>query len=443
MGDEGQKIKNAIDSFTDDVTDNIKDISTLGELQNKLDTLNKDIKTTDTKYRAFEQENSDAATKYFDMKTDYAHKKQKIENESKAALEKLKKKFGEKAEPIIKDHDIYVGSEKLDLETLFNRIIESRSTVSNIKLIAKKGGGLFGRKSQEDNKARSSVLKYVGGEILEGIGPIKKDEQKRLVTLESKFTQLKTLERECQKKEMKLKELARPRDKISTQIAKIREDKAFRLSSQDGVLKIRENYLNHFNTAHALVKDYIETSGKALEGYEPPEKDVEKRELRAKKKELTTTVKDLKTKVATAEKELETKTQELENIRTTMEDNIQKLEETKTELEAKLEETASKLKETESSRDDYKTQTENLTTTKKTLEADIKGLEKEKSSLQKQFDDTSSKLATSEDKREEYKQKSIELTQGLDSLKKEMTEQFKDIESSLTTKIEDIKNPKA
>ncbi|MFQ5975503.1 MAG: hypothetical protein ACE5J5_04200 [Candidatus Hydrothermarchaeales archaeon] len=440
IGDIVKKINGEIDLFDKDIRGDMRDVATLGKLHKKLDTLNKDFKKADTKYRGFEKESGEVATKYFDMKSDYAQKRQNIENDSKTTREGLKRKFMEKAEPIIKDHEIYVGSEKLDLDTVFNLIIESGSTIDKIKLISKRRGGLLGRKSYEDNKARSSVLKYVGTEILEDLGPIKNDGQRRLMKLDSDFSGLKTLERECQKNEMKLKELVRPRDEISEQIARIKEDKAFRLLSQDGVLKIREKYLEHFNKAHEFMKEYLDISSKALEGYEPPESDLEKRELRTKNKKLSASVKDLKGKVKSAQKELNTKTKEFEITKDTLEKDLQKLEDTTTDLDSRLNETTSKLKDVEEVRDDYKLQIENLTAKKKDLERDVRGLKREKSTLEKQLEDTTAKLATSEEQREGYKEETKEMSQGLDALKKEMAERLKELESIVKTKIEDIKS---
>jgi len=501
IDDTIRKIIGEIDLFVEDVKNDTDDSIKLGELSKKLDVLTKDFKKVDIEYREFEKGSIEIVTRYFDMKSEYAHKEQQIANETKTALGNIKNNFYEKAEPIVKGHTVNVGSEQVDLDTLFNMIVEGRVTVSKIMLIPKKKG-LLGRKSQEDNKARSSVLKYVGGETLEDSAPIKKNEKSQIKKLDAEFSGLTAAEKEVHAMEMKLKNLGKPRDKITEQIARIKEDNAFRLLRQDEILEIRDNYISHFNQAHELVKEYLESSEKALVDYEPPDTDLEKRELREKKKELSDRVKYLEEKLENTERELDTKTREFETVKDSLEKDIGKLKDAKADLETHLDTTRSKLKETESVRDDYKSQTANLTAAKKSLESDIRGLEKDLSTLQKQFDDTKTsletkltdtttklketesvrdnfksltaeltstkksletdikgrekdisilqkqlkdteaRLTTTEEQRDGYSQRSDELSEGLDSLKKDMAKRLKELESSMKEKVEDIKGSK-
>ena len=379
MGDITGNINKDIGLFEQDIKRDLNETDTLDKFSNKLNTLDKDLKKAEANYRSFEKESSKVETKYFDMKSEYALRRQQIEGETKTSQDKLKKKFEEKVEPLIDEQELFLGSEKVDPKKLFNRIIESRSNVEDIKLIAKKGGGIFARKSQEDNKARSSVLKYVASDVLEDLDPIKKEEQRKIKTLNSEFSEFKTLERACQKNEIKLKELSKQKEDIFGQVTRIHEDRAFRLLSQDGVLELRENYLDHFNKVHDFMKEFFETSGKTLDSYEPPETDLEKRELRVKNKELSASVKDLDERASSAEKELDARTKELEKIKAA-----------KTELETQLE-------------------------------------------------DVTSKLTKSEKEREGFKQKSIEISKGVDVLKKDVADRLKELESSVNEKVEDIK----
>ncbi len=501
IDDTIRKIIGEIDLFVEDVKNDMDDSTKLGELSKKLDVLTRDFKKVDIEYREFEKGSIEIVTRYFDMKNEYAHKEQQIANETKAALGNIKENFYEKAEPIVKEHTVNVGSEHVNLDTLFNMIVEGRVTVSKIMLIPKKKG-LLGRKSQEDNKARSSVLKYVGGETLEDSAPIKKNEKRQIKKLDAEFSGLTAAEKEVHEMEMKLKNLEKPRDKITEQIARIKEDNAFRLLRQDEILEIRDNYISHFNQAHELVKEYLESSEKALADYEPPDTDLEKRELREKKKELSGRVKYLEEKLESTERELDTKTREFETAKDSLETDIGKLKDAKADLETHLDTTRSKLKETGSVRDDYKSQIANLTATKKSLESDIRGLEKDLSTLQKQFDDTKTsletkltdtttklketesvrdnfksltaeltstkksletdiqgrekdisalqkqlknteaRLTTTEEQRDGYNQRSDELSEGLDSLKKDMAKRLKELESSMKEKVEDIKGSK-
>ncbi|MEE8357836.1 MAG: hypothetical protein V3R82_00280 [Candidatus Hydrothermarchaeales archaeon] len=437
IDDTARKIIGEIDLFVEDVKNDMNDIIKLGELSKKLDVLDNDFKKVNTEYREFEKGSIEIATRYFDMKSDYAYKEQQIANEAKAALENIKKKFYEKAEPIVKDHRVHVGPEQVDLDTLFNMIVEGRATISKIMLIPKKKG-LLGRKSQEDNKARSSVLKYVGAEILEDSAPIKKNEKRQINRLDSEFRGLKAAEKEVQEMEMKLKDLARPRDEITEQIARIKEDNAFRLLRQDEILEIRDNYISHFNQAHELVKEYLESSEKALADYEPPDPDLEKRELREKKKELSGMVKYLKEKLESAQKDLDTKTKEFEDAKESLEKNVQELKDVKADLETRLDETTSKLKEIEATRDDYKSQTENLTTIKKSLENDLKELKREKTSQEKEFNDTKADLKT----RLDETNSKLKETEGIRDDFKIQTENLSATKKSLENDLKELKREK-
>ncbi|MFQ6136297.1 MAG: hypothetical protein ACE5PM_03855 [Candidatus Hydrothermarchaeales archaeon] len=439
ISEMSKKILNLVELFDEDVKEDRGDIDTSVELRKKLNALNKDLKKATARYKSFEKESADVATRYFDMKSDYSQERQKIENASKDKVDKVQKKFVEKAMPIVEGHDIFVGPQKVDLDGLFGMLVETPKIVGRIKLVSRKKGGFFGKSAKEDNKARSSVLKYVAGEILDELAPINKEKTQLLLKLDSEYSELKDLEKECAKNEAKLKELARPRDKISEQIARIKEDKAFRLSGQDGVLEVRGNYLAKFNNAHEVMKEYLEVTGKALEGYEPLEPDVEKRELRAKKKELSETIKALEKKVAEAERELKNKSEEFEKAKEGLESDIQKLENEKTNLQARLDETADKLSATGKERDDYRQKSEELTSAKVSLESDLKKLEGKNTDLQKRLDETADKLTISEEKREEYKRRTREMAKELEVFRKEMATQFKDLESNIEARVEEIR----
>ncbi|MFV2041338.1 MAG: hypothetical protein ACC644_05030, partial [Candidatus Hydrothermarchaeales archaeon] len=178
------------------------------DLGDKLKGLQADLAKAEAKLKDAEKKSGEACRKYFDMKNEYAAEYQSIDGDIKKKLDTIEKKFFEMTTPIIEGQDITISSRTVGIKELFELLSEKPKDAEKISLVVKKGG-LFGKKSEVD-VAKTSVLKYVSGEILEGVAPILREKKKRVDSLKAKYTELPMLESTCENSEKSRKKFEQP-----------------------------------------------------------------------------------------------------------------------------------------------------------------------------------------------------------------------------------------
>jgi chromosome segregation ATPase len=311
-----------------DVLENSKDLAT------NLKSLSADLGKADGKLKAAEKKSGDACRKYFDMKNEYTAELQAIDDKIKKQLEKIRGKFIEMTTPIVEGHDIALASRNVNITELFEHLSEKPGDVEKISLVVKKGG-IFGKKAETD-LAKTSVLKYVSGEILEGVSPINKDKKKQVDKLKSEYSELPRLEKACEDAENQRKKLEKPAEDMRMKISEIKKSEVFKFVDYDGILDTREQYIDKIGEAEKEVKEYLDFALLNLKGFV----EAEEKEAAKAKEELSVKVKELRG-ISAAKEGLERKLLDTS-------DKLKAAEKEAADLHNKTQEVEKKVKELES-----------------------------------------------------------------------------------------------
>jgi chromosome segregation ATPase len=303
-----------------DVLENSKDLA------KKLKGMKAEQGKAEKKLKDAESSSGEACRKYFDMKNEYAAELQGIDEKIKKRMEKIRDKFVEMTTPIVEGHDIALGSRNVNISELFELLAEKPDDVEKISLVVKKGG-IFGKKAETD-VAKTSVLKYVSGEILDGVPPIKKEKKKLIEKAKTEHAELPKLEKLCEETERQRKKLEKPVEDLRQQISDIKRSDVFKFVDYDGILETREQYIGKITEAEKDVKAYLDFSLLNLKGFAELEPDVEKRNLLSEIKAATEKAARMEKESTKAREELTTKVKELTSVSAAKEGLEKKLSDT-------------------------------------------------------------------------------------------------------------------
>jgi chromosome segregation ATPase len=335
-----------------DVLENSKDLAT------NLKALSADLEKAEGKLKAAEKKSGESCRKYFDLKNEYTSELQAIDDKIKKQLEKIRGKFIEMTTPIVEGHDIALASRNVNISELFELLSEKPGDIEKISLIVKKGG-IFGKKAETD-LAKTSVLKYVAGEILEGVTPINKDKKKHVDKLKSEYSELPKLEKACEDAENQRKKLEKPAEDMRMKISEIKKSEVFKFVDYDGILETREQYIDKIGEAEKEVKEYLDFALLNLKGFVELEPDIEKRNLLAEVKTAKAKAEAEEKEATKAKEELSAKIKELRGISAAKEG-----------LERKLLDISDKLKTAENEAEDLRKKTNDVEKKIKELESTV------------------------------------------------------------------------
>ena len=279
------------------------------DLSEKLKNLNTEFMKAEVKLKDAETKSGDACRKYFDMKNEFAAEQKLIDDKVKKDLEKVRGKFIEMTTPIVEGHDIALATRSVSISELFEHLTEKPEDVEKINLVVKRGV-IFGKKAETDI-AKTSVLKYVSGEILEGVPPLMKEKKRLIEKLKSDYAELPRLEKECEESEKQRKKIETPVEDLREKIAEMKKSEVFKFADYDGILETREQYLDKIKESEKDIKDYLDFALIHLKGFVELESDVEKRNLLTELKEMKERVSAMEKETAKAREDLSSKIQEL------------------------------------------------------------------------------------------------------------------------------------
>jgi chromosome segregation ATPase len=262
------------------------------------------------RFREVEAKTAGICTRYFEREKEYSHQVGLIKNAFDEKVARIKKKYIGRLEDVCSGYDIFVAGRGMTADELFDALVRSPSAADAVSLVKKERKksflDTFTKKGEElDKDAKYEVLKYTAGEIASEVAPMKKEETQALVRLDSKFGDLRKLELECKDAEAKREELQRPRDQLKEEVKKHRKSELLVLEKYDYILSIHDRFLNRIGELKPLFKDVMSFIERTLEGYEIPEKDVEKRELKEEIKRLKGAKKALEDEVIALNKKLQ------------------------------------------------------------------------------------------------------------------------------------------
>jgi chromosome segregation ATPase len=378
-----------------DVLENSKDLA------QSLKALIEDRDKAEAKLKVAETQSGEACRKYFDMKNEYTAEYQSIEDKLKKQMEKIREKFIEMTTPIVEGHDISLASRRVTISELFELLGEKPGDSEKISLVVKKGG-IFGKKAETD-LAKTSVLKYVAGEILDGVQPINKEKKKLIEKLKSEYSELPKLEKACEESETQRKKLEKPVEAVRSKIGEIKKSEVFKFVDYDGILETREQYLDKIGDGEKEVKEYLDFALLNLKGFVELEQDVEKRNLLSEIKTAKEQAAINEKEAAKAREDLNAKKKELTSVTASKED-----------LEKKLVDTAERQGAAESETAEIKKRIEDINKKVKVFERTVlSNLKKFESDVESKLSEINSAMETKTGKGKEVKK----VEKKLDSLR--------------------------
>lgn len=308
--------------------------------------LTSELEKTNAKLKTAEKKSGDSCRKYFDRKNEYTRELQTIEEKVKKKLDTIRDKFLEMTTPIVEGHNITMDSKDISPSSLFETLSEKPEDVEKVLVVKK--GGLFAKKSEKD-LAKTSVLKYVSGEILEGVTPIMKEKNQLISKLKTDYEDLPALEKACEDAEKARKKLEKPVEEKKAKISDIKKSEFFKFSDYDGILETREQYLDKIKEADKDFKEYLDFALLNLKDFIALEPDVEKRKLLSDIKAAKEKARLMEDEAVKAKESLQKKTIELTKISAA-----------KDETQKKLDQAAEKLKNLEKDKTDLKKRLDDL-----------------------------------------------------------------------------------
>ncbi len=290
--------RSSLDEFAKRVDAGIQDADALKRINKQISDLTARLERSEKEFREAEARTTEACSKYFERKRDYALAKERVVNAARGKIEGVKGKFMQKLSPILEGYELLLDGRATSVEELFDALYGKSADVEKIALrsLGPSRGFLdmLVGKKEADKGAKETVLRFNAQEVISEVDPIMAEQAQEISTLDVQYSNLKALEIECKNAERRREALSKPREEILNEIAQLRKKNALALAGRNAVLELRGQYLSAFNDADAPVKALLGSVAELLEGYAALEPDREKRELRKRVKELRESVDELK-----------------------------------------------------------------------------------------------------------------------------------------------------
>lgn len=255
----GGDVLKSINDFKSAVENDLEGLRSFRRLNKQLKDTMEELENAERKFRALEGRTSTACSKYFERRQEYAQASQRIRNAFNMEIEKLRKKFLDKAASIVEGYELLLSGENVTVKNLFDALLEAPARISEADLLAEpRPRGFFeffSRRKDEEvaREAKVAVLKHVSQELVDKILPIREMESQELAELRAEFADLKSLEVACKETEAQRAELEKQREELRSKLLKIKKEDAFAYSGHEKLLDIKEKYLSIVNELTKLV----------------------------------------------------------------------------------------------------------------------------------------------------------------------------------------------
>lgn len=247
-----EDVLKSIRDFKSAVENDLEELRNFKRLNKRFRDVTEELEGVERKFRALESRTSIACSKYFERRQEYAQASQRIKNASQSDIEKLRKKFLDRAASIAEGYELLLSGESITAEKLFDALLENPATVNETDLLAEpRPRGFFDffkRKDEEPaREAKLAVLRHVSQELIDKILPIKEAEAQELAKLQAEFADLRGLEAACKEAEAQRAELEKQREELRSRLVRIKKEAAFAYSEHEKLLGIKEKYLSIVN----------------------------------------------------------------------------------------------------------------------------------------------------------------------------------------------------
>jgi chromosome segregation ATPase len=381
----------------------LKTLEKYTELSPRFEEVSKNLQNLIERHEDLKSYASRTCDQYSQLKDEYERKISNIRAATDRELEKIKGKFISEVSSMFEGYYIVSKAQKeeLSLDLLLERLIQDPNYYQKVDVMHR---GLFGRK-RSDIETRLVLLQYKAEEMSEAIRPILDEEKRRISKFEGEEKRISDLGIQCRELREEEKALASKREslerdvgKLETEISDIREE----LGNYSKLARHVDSYVKKFGETTSVrnkLADIIESSFAA---YEPVEKDVEKRELRAELKTLRDEVRSLEqakeklkrdlgkanqlveeheTRIGKLRKDLDEARSKLGELDETLRSVTREKEQLENEVKSLRDALSSKEKDVE----ELGEQVASLSTYKASLEEEVRGLKSELSRVSKEL----------------------------------------------------------
>lgn len=247
-----EDVLKSIKDFKSTVENDLEGLRNFKRLNKQFRDATEELEGIERKFRTLESRTSIACSKYFERRQEYAQASQRIKNASNAEIEKLGKKFLDRATSIAEGYELLLSGESIAVENLFDALLENPAIIDETDLFAgprPRGFFEFFKRKDEGSarEAKLAVLKHVSQELIDKILPIKGAESQELAKLQAQFADLKSLEVACKEAEAQRAELEKQREELRSRLVRIKKEDAFAYSEHEKLLGIKEKYLSIVN----------------------------------------------------------------------------------------------------------------------------------------------------------------------------------------------------
>ncbi len=320
--------------------ENLKMLKRHKEVSPKLEEVSKSLQNLRERHEDLKKHATRLCDQYSQSKSEYDQKISHIKEATDKELQKIREKFVADVSSMFEGYYLVSKGrqEELSLDLLLERLILDPNYYQKVDVVHR---GFLGRR-RSDIEARFVLLKYKADEVSVAIKPILEEEKRRLSKFEDEEKRIGELGIQCRELREEEKGLASRRESLEKEVAELDGEMnniRGRFENYSKLAEMVNLYVRKFGettTARNKLMGVVESS---FEAYEPVEKDVEKRELRAEVKSLGGQVESLQDTRAKLEKDLgnasklireyEAKTEALTN-------NLEKMKTVESELRGEL-----------------------------------------------------------------------------------------------------------
>jgi len=297
-----------IERLMDTLHQDLKILKDYNSLKTKLSDMEKKFKVVDKRYKRASDQAEKTFREYKDKSNAYEDALQKIKGASDKNLSKIRKKHLDSFHEVFDGFDLVTRDygKKIDQFTLFSSLLVDDNFINKIEVQPKGLRKLIGAKKLELG-VRKTLLEYKIEEILKETKPVLKVEEEKLKKYESELSHIGELKKTAQKREEDLEEVEHGKEVLEKKIEKIKstgDEIMCKFQDYENILDLMEGYMQSFNEINKDRKSFFRLVEGALQMYEVPELDFEKRELKEENRAMSQAIEKKEQPILKLENEL-------------------------------------------------------------------------------------------------------------------------------------------
>ncbi len=266
---------------------NLEDLTRYSDLTPKLEGMTKNLEALNNRHGDLKKHVTRICEQYSQSKEAHEQRISNIRDATDRKLGMIKERFVSEVGSMFEGYDIVTKGrrEEVNMELLLERLIQEPGYYQKVDVVHK---GLFGRK-RSDIEARLILLQYKAEEVTKTIAPILEEEGRRISKYEPEEKRIQDLGIQCSESGEEEKSLSSKRNSLEGEVKELKAEVdgiREKFTDYNRLLELVDSYVRKFGETTASRTEIAEVIAASMEAYEPVERDVEKRELRAEAKSL-------------------------------------------------------------------------------------------------------------------------------------------------------------